>query len=53
MEENQAVVSWGIKIKDIDISDPEAWQRVNSYPPAWYSEEMTFSKFIVQALENC
>ncbi|MCU0546283.1 MAG: SMI1/KNR4 family protein [Oscillatoriaceae cyanobacterium Prado104] len=51
MEENQEVVSWGIKTKDLASSDPEVWQRVNSNPPEWYSEEMTFSEFIVQALD--
>lgn len=51
MEENQAVVYWGIKIRDLAIPDPEVWQQVNSTPSEWYSEEMTFSEFIVQMID--
>jgi cell wall assembly regulator SMI1 len=46
MEENQQVVHWGFKQSDAN-PDPEVWQRVNSETPGWYSEEMTFSQFIV------
>lgn len=52
MEENQAVVYWGIKITDLAIPDPEVWQQVNSTPSEWYSEEMTFSEFIVQMVDS-
>jgi hypothetical protein len=44
MEENQAVVYWVIKIRELAIPEPEVWQQVNSNPSdKWYSEEMTFS----------
>ncbi|MEG3863477.1 SMI1/KNR4 family protein [Microcoleus sp. herbarium12] len=44
MEENQAVVYWVIKIRELAIPEPEVWQQVNSNPSdEWYSEEMTFS----------
>ena len=41
MDENQSVVSWGIKRKDLKKADPEAWQRNNS-SGEWYSEEQSF-----------
>lgn len=47
MEENQAVVRWGIRISQLPNVDPEVWQQVNSKPPRWYSEEIKFSEFIV------
>ena len=48
MEENQDVVDWGLRLPLILDSDPEVWQRVNDDEPAWYSEEMSFSEFIVR-----
>ena len=50
MEENQAVVNWGIREEDLSQPDPEVWQRVNSDPPEWYSENMPFSTFICKML---
>jgi hypothetical protein len=47
MEENQAVVHWGIKKADTK-PDPEVWQRVNSPMAEWYSEELTFSQFMIR-----
>src|SRR5262249_14522109 len=41
MEENQAVVHWGIARADLAQPDPTVWQRVNSDPPEWYSENAT------------
>ncbi|MDQ3803467.1 MAG: hypothetical protein M3416_06505 [Acidobacteriota bacterium] len=51
MEENQAVVHWGIRAGELTEDDPDVWQRVNVVPPEWYSEEMTFSEFIVRTLD--
>ena len=48
-EENQNVVDWGFRLPMTD-ADPEVWQRNNGDEPAWYSEEMTFSVFIVRML---
>ena len=50
MEENQAVVHWGIARADLAHLDPTVWQRVNGAPPEWYSEDVTFSAFIVTSL---
>ena len=43
MEENQSVVSWGIPLRDISVEDPVVWQRNNTAPVEWYSEEKPFS----------
>lgn len=51
MHENQGVVSWGIRIEDLDADDPEVFQRNNTPPAAWYSEEKTFLAFIESMLE--
>jgi hypothetical protein len=45
MEENQCVVFWGIDVAD--SPDPEVFQANNDEPMQWYSEECTFSKFII------
>jgi len=37
MDENQSVVTWGIKRVDLKKTDPEVWQRNNSSEP-WYAE---------------
>jgi hypothetical protein len=50
MEENQAVVHWGIPIDRCDEPDPSVWQRVNGPEPEWYSEELPFSSFMVKNL---
>src|SRR5436190_24276675 len=42
MQENQAVVHWGVAMSDLANPDPIVWQRVNSDSPQWYSEEMDF-----------
>jgi hypothetical protein len=47
MEENQSVVSWGIKRKDLRKPNPEVWQRNNSFEK-WYSEE----KGLIQLLTS-
>lgn len=50
MEENQSVVDWGIPLALAGKADPEVWQRVNGDAPEWYSENMTFSDFILENL---
>jgi hypothetical protein len=51
MEENQAVVHWGIKTSDLAGADPEVWQRVNSPSSEWYPEGMKFSEFLVRMFD--
>jgi len=43
MEENQGVVSWGLKVGAVD--DPLVWQR-NNTSGAWYSEEKSLLVFL-------
>jgi hypothetical protein len=50
MEENQAVVHWGIPIDRCDETDPDVWQRVNGLEPVWYSEELPVSSFMIKNL---
>jgi hypothetical protein len=50
MEENQRVVDWGVRLTDTTAADPEVWQRVNGDRAEWYSEDVTFSVFIVKRL---
>jgi hypothetical protein len=51
MEENQAVVHWGILVDHLHEPDPDVWQRVNGLEPVWYSEELPFSSFMIENLE--
>ena len=46
MEENQNVVFWAVNIND--SVDPEVLQACNEMPLRWYSEECTFSRFILK-----
>jgi hypothetical protein len=46
MEENQAVVHWGVKVKDLGKADPMVYQKVNEEGARWYSERMSISKFL-------
>jgi hypothetical protein len=48
MDENQSVVSWGLK--DLKKADPEAWQRNNSYEK-WYSEQKTFIELLTSMFD--
>jgi hypothetical protein len=50
MEENQAVVHWGIPLSQKRRADPEVWQRVDEDGARWYSEEMAFATFILKNL---
>lgn len=46
MDENQSVVSWGIRLADVPEIDPIIWQRNNTPPIAWYSEEKTWPELL-------
>jgi hypothetical protein len=50
MEENQAVVHWGLPLAAARRADPIVWQRVNGGRPQWFSEELPFSEFILKNL---
>ena len=50
MEENQAVVHWGIPLSQKRRADPDVWQRVNGDEARWYPEGMTFATFILENL---
>lgn len=39
MEENQSVVSWGIPLASLRDPTPTVWQRNNTPPVEWFSEE--------------
>jgi hypothetical protein len=45
MDENQSVVSWGFRLEDLQSPDPIVFQRNNTAPAEWYSEEQPFSVF--------
>jgi hypothetical protein len=47
MEENQRVVFWGLDMQELDQTDPQVFQAANSEPITWYSEERSFSEFIL------
>jgi len=46
MDENQSVVSWGLRLDRITEEDPVVWQRNNTPPVAWYSERKRFVAFL-------
>jgi hypothetical protein len=48
MEENQAVVLWGMELHELSLLDPTVFQACNSLPLEWYSEEPPFSDFILK-----
>ena len=50
MNENQGVVDWAVSVGSRQRADPEVWQRVSEDDAPWYSEEMTFSVFILKNL---
>jgi len=47
MEENQAVVFWGL---DLGTDDPYVFQANNEQPIQWFSEELKFSAWIITML---
>jgi hypothetical protein len=51
MEENQSVVSWGFRTADCHEDDPTVWQRNNTPPQAWYSEEKPFTQFLISMFD--
>src|SRR5690349_13306014 len=50
MEENQAVVYWGVGTRNPDADDPAVWQGVNGEPIAWYAEHRKCSVFLAVML---
>lgn len=46
MDENQSVVSWGIRLTELRNTDPVVWQRNNTPPTEWNSEEKSFTDFL-------
>ncbi len=50
MEENQSVVSWGIKLSEIANQNPIVWQR-NNTENVWYSEEKTLTELLSSMFE--
>ena len=48
MEENQAVVFWGMELHQLNSPDPTVFQACNNLPLEWYSEEVPFSDFILK-----
>jgi hypothetical protein len=51
MEENQAVVHWGLPATRLSNDDPIVHQRVNEAGAKWYSEKMRFSKFLTRVYD--
>ena len=48
MEENQAVVHWGLPLKRLIEADPMVYQRANVDGARWYSQRMRFSTFLIR-----
>ena len=51
MEENQAVVHWGLPSGRLSEADPMVYQRVNEPGAKWYSEKMRFSAFLIRTYD--
>lgn len=51
MDENQGVVSWGIRLEDLAAENPMVWQRNNTPPVEWYSEEKTWPELLASMFE--
>jgi hypothetical protein len=51
MDENQDVVSWGIRLQDIGAENPIVWQRNNTPPVKWYSEEKSWPELLTSMFE--
>ena len=49
--ENQSVVCWGFRTTDCDEDDPTVWQRNNTPPHAWYSEDKPFTRFLTSIFD--
>lgn len=50
MEENQAVVYWGVSIRNPDSDDPPASQGINNEPITWHPENRKCSGFLTEML---
>jgi hypothetical protein len=46
MEENQAVVLWGVPVRDLHADDPAVYQGVNGPQIKWYREQRWCSTFL-------
>jgi hypothetical protein len=51
MNENQSVVAWGIRVSDLDEDDPPTWQRNNTEPAGWFTEDKTFSQLLASMFD--
>jgi hypothetical protein len=51
MEENQAVVHWGLPLKRLTEDDPMVYQRANVENARWYSQRMRFSTFLIRVYD--
>jgi hypothetical protein len=51
MEENQSVVSWGVRRVDLAIADPPTWQRNNTEPLEWFPEDKSFTELLMSMFE--
>lgn len=51
MEENQAVVFWGVDVRSRRSADPPVFQGVNDEPIAWYPESPRCSEFLSVILQ--
>ena len=51
MDENQSVVSWGFPTSECHQNDPTVWQRNNTPPRAWYSEDKPFTGFLISMFD--
>lgn len=47
MDENQFVVQWAVRNCDFSEDDPIVYQKTNDPDSEWYSEERTFSQFMI------
>ena len=50
MDENQSVVSWGIKKGDLRKADPIIWQR-NNTSDEWYTEEKSLAGLLASMFD--
>lgn len=51
MDENQSVVSWGFRLEDLSHLDPVVFQRNNTPPAEWFSEEQSFTAFMEELFD--
>jgi hypothetical protein len=48
MEENQAVVRWGLPLQRLSEGDPPVYQRANAASATCFSENLSFSTFLIR-----